>query len=97
MWPSFTTWPFWRVADYLQIDSARAPYVLLQLRRPQSPLSVAEWNKHRAVANLSWCVKDPQSIKVEVNEQHSLATHLQVAELLDSLQAEMDVSLRRFE
>ena len=42
-----------RVADYLQINKSRAPAVLLQLRNPQSPISVQEWKKTLAVENIS--------------------------------------------
>ena len=42
-----------RVADYLQIDRQRAPAVLLQLRNPQSPISVQEWMKHLAVESIN--------------------------------------------
>jgi len=81
-----------RVADYLQIDSDRAPFTLLQLRQPQSPVSLAEWNKHGAVAHISLSHQDPQAVYINLKNTHSLRTHLQLAELLEGLQSEMDSS-----
>ncbi|MGO9462938.1 MAG: hypothetical protein ACLQVF_02080, partial [Isosphaeraceae bacterium] len=81
-----------RVADYLQMDADRAPPVLLQLRNPQSPVSIDEWKKHRAIEYLSYNHKDPQAIFIELNRSHSLRTHLQIKELISGLQEEMDKS-----
>jgi hypothetical protein len=81
-----------RVADYLQIDSERAPRVLWHLRQPASPISLDEWDKHRAIEHISFTHLDPQAIKVQLNAAHSLRTHLQVEELLHGLQHELDES-----
>jgi hypothetical protein len=80
-----------RVADYLQIDRQRAPAVLLQLRNPQSPISVQEWQKHRAVQHIG-PAKDPRGKMVTVSSDLSLSLYLQLRELLAGLQAEMDHS-----
>lgn len=81
-----------RVADYLQLDSSRAPNVLLQLRNPKVPVSAQEWSKHGAVAHVSFSLHDPQAVKVDVVLEHSLTVHLQLKQLLDDLQAELDTS-----
>lgn len=81
-----------RVADYLQMDADRAPTLLLRLKSPQSPQSVDEWMKHGAVSAISWRDEDPDAIRVTVNASHGLRTHLQLRELLHSLQAEMDTT-----
>ena len=80
-----------RVADYLQIDRKRAPAVLLQLRNPQSPISVREWSKHLAVLNISQA-DDPRARMVQVNPGLSLELYLQLRDLIDGLQAEIDHS-----
>ena len=80
-----------RVADYLQIDRPRAPAVLLQLRNPQSPVSVQEWKKHRAVQNIGPAT-DPRGKMITVSTDLSLPLYLQLRDLLAGLQAEMDHS-----
>ena len=78
-----------RVADYLQIDANRAPPVLLQLRDPQSPISVQEWEKHAAVVNIG-PADDKRGRMIMVSEDISLSLYLQLHELLKGLQAELD-------
>lgn len=80
-----------RIADYLQIDRQRAPAVLLQLRNPQSPISVLEWQKHRAVQYIGPAT-DPRGKMVTVSTDLSLSLYLQLRDLLAGLQAEMDHS-----
>ncbi len=80
-----------RIADYLQIDRQRAPAVLLQLRNPQSPISVQEWQKHRAVQYMGPAT-DPRGKMVTVSTDLSLSLYLQLRDLLAGLQAEMDHS-----
>jgi len=80
-----------RVADYLQIDHKRAPAVLLQLRNPQSPVSVQEWQKHKAIRNIG-PAKGPRGKMITVNENISLPLFLQLQELIAGLQAEIDHS-----
>lgn len=78
-----------RVADYLQLDQQRAPAVLLKLRNPQSPISVREWQKHRAVENIGPAT-DPRGKMVTVSNSLSLSLYLQLDELLRGLQTEID-------
>lgn len=56
-----------RVADYLQIDRQRAPAVLLQLRDPQSPVSIREWAKHQAVLKIGQDMANPSGVRVTVD------------------------------
>jgi molecular chaperone HtpG len=81
-----------RIADYFQVDVSRATPLLLHLREPQSPLSVEEWDKHQAISDISWNNKDPHAAMVRVSPRHTLRTHLQLGELIDSLQRELDVT-----
>ncbi len=80
-----------RVADYFQIDRQRAPAVLLQLRNPQSPFSVQEWQKHLAVLHIGPAT-DPRGKMVTVSADICLSLYLQLQELLKDMQAEMDHS-----
>ena len=80
-----------RVADYFQIDRQRAPAVLLQLRNPQSPVSVQEWKKHLAVLDIGPAT-DPRGKMVTVSAEICLSLYLQLQELLKEMQAEMDHS-----
>lgn len=81
-----------RVADYLQIDRQRAPAVLLQLRDPQSPVSIREWAKHLAVEGIGPDKDNPSGVRVIVNDQLDLEVYLQLRDLLAGLQHEMDQS-----
>ncbi len=80
-----------RVADYFQIDRQRAPAVLLQLRNPQSPVSVQEWKKHLAVQHIGPAT-DPRGKMVTISADICLSLYLQLQELLQEMQAEMDHS-----
>jgi molecular chaperone HtpG len=79
-----------RIADYFQLHPSRATPLLLHLREPQSPASVAEWQKHQAISSISWDHKDPHAVKVQVSPAHDLRIHLQLGELLADLQRELD-------
>lgn len=81
-----------RIADYFQLDTPRAPVLLLHLKQPQSPVSIDEWQKHSAVDRLSWHNDDRFAINVQTNADHSLRTHLQLTDLLDGLQRELDTT-----
>lgn len=81
-----------RIGDHLQLDAGRAPALLLHLRQPQSPQSLEEWRKHRTIVRVSWGHKDPLAVSITVGSSHSLATHLQLADLFNVLQRELDVT-----
>lgn len=80
-----------RVADYLQMDSVRAPAVLLTLRQPPSHISVMEWNKHGAVESIA-DGSDRRAKMVEVKAGISLPVYLELEKLLKGLQREIDHS-----
>jgi hypothetical protein len=81
-----------RVADFFQLDATRVSPLLLHLKDPQSPQSVAEWSKHQAIQNISWDNKDPSAINIQISHAHSLRTHLQLGELFSLLQSELDTT-----
>ncbi len=80
-----------RVADYLQLDRQRAPAVLLNLKQPQSPLSIQEWEKHRVVDYIG-PASDPRAVYITVSPAISLLTFLQINDLIADLQSELDNS-----
>ncbi len=81
-----------RVADYVQLEHERAPRVLLKLKQPLSPISIEEWHKHAAVANISWDHRDPKAIYLNVSPRHSLRVHLALQNLFAGLVAELDTT-----
>jgi molecular chaperone HtpG len=81
-----------RIADFFQIESDRATPLLQHLREPQSPTSIAEWEKHQAVVAVSWDHRDPFAVSVQASDSHTLRTHLQLASLLRALQSELDLT-----
>jgi len=81
-----------RISDYLQIESSRAPRLLFKLRSPQVRKTIDEWNKHGAVAHISFVHEDPAAIKIELSPRHSPRTHIQLSDLVRDLQSELDTS-----
>jgi molecular chaperone HtpG len=80
-----------RVSDSLQIDRQRAPLALLNLRHPQSPISIREWSKHQAVQHIG-PASDPRAKMVTISSDISLSLYLQLEKLLLKLQSEIDHS-----
>lgn len=78
-----------RVADYLQIQSARAPGQLLALKSLSSPISRGEWKKHASVREIHQAHDDPESIFVDC-EPESAHTFVGMRRLLSDIQQEMD-------
>lgn len=81
-----------RVADYLQMQHARAPAILLNLKDPPSKVSQEEWAKHRAVKCLKPHRSDPSRLVVQVNSDVPHNTFLQLKALVAGVQWEMDHS-----
>jgi molecular chaperone HtpG len=79
-----------RIADYLQLDADRAPWALLKLREPVSPISIAEWEKHRAVESIAWHNQDQAAVFIGVSPTQSQATHQGLRRLISGLQWELD-------
>lgn len=80
-----------RVADYIQIDSARAPTQILQLRGLKSPVSRQEWAKHHAVLELHQWGDDPEALNV-VASPPDVTIFVGLRALFKDLQRELDES-----
>jgi hypothetical protein len=80
-----------RVADYLQIDKRRAPAVLLNLGKPQSPISIREWVSHQAIKDIEEH-DDPRALMVRVSQKVSLPVFLHLQDLVVGIQREIDHS-----
>ncbi|HEV7773843.1 MAG TPA: ATP-binding protein [Conexibacter sp.] len=81
-----------RIADYFQLQSDRAPALLLHLKAPQSPQSVAEWSRHQAIADVSLEHDDPGAIYLVAGRVPSVGLYLQLEQLFADLQHEMDTT-----
>lgn len=81
-----------RIADYLQMDKERGPFVLFQLKEPVSPLSIDEWKKHAAIDYINFeHAEDRLAVFIALNHSHSLRTHVQIEQLINGLQQELDM------
>ncbi|GEM_PF-3509390 len=80
-----------RVADYIQIDAARAPTQILQLRGLKSPVSRSEWAKHHAVLELNRLGDDPEALNV-LALPDSISIFSGLRALFRDLQKELDES-----
>jgi len=80
-----------RVADYLQIQSERAPKQVLNIRSLRSPVSQGEWKAHDAVEYLDSTDDDPEAIVVFAKPK-TVKTFLRLEVLLAGLQRELDES-----
>lgn len=80
-----------RVADYLQLQAARAPATIFQVRRLRSPVSRAEWGAHHAIRDVRHTHDDPEAVFIDA-QPADVITYLRVRRWLDGLQAELDES-----
>jgi len=80
-----------RVADYLQIDKNRAPAVLLNLGKPQSPISIREWTSHQSVRAIE-VSNDPRARMIRVKPDIPLPLFLHLQDLIYGIQKEIDHS-----
>lgn len=80
-----------RIADYLQVESERAPEQHLKVAKLRSPLSQQEWRNHAAIANITTQDKDPEAIQIQARPQ-DVKTYLELTRLLRGLQLELDTS-----
>ena len=80
-----------RLADYLQIDSARAPEIVFGYRVLPSHISELEWRVHHAVKNITPEHEDPESVEIRA-EPPDVETYLRLREWLDNIQNELDIS-----
>ena len=80
-----------RIADYLELESERAPKQLLQVRRLRSPISIGEWVAHNVVRDIRRDDEDPEAVFVDANPT-DIRTFLKLKRLLLGLQHELDIS-----
>ena len=80
-----------RVADYLQVQSERAPRQVLSVKRLASPVSRGEWRTHSAIIDVRQTMDDPESLHVEARPL-DVKTFFRVKEWITGIQAELDES-----
>ncbi len=80
-----------RVADYVQLQSQRAPQGLLQVKSLRSPISQREWRAHAAIKDIRHTHEDPEAIFVEA-QPRDIDTYLRIKDWLDGIQQEIDAS-----
>ena len=78
-----------RVADYLELQSERAPGELLQVHQLRSPVSQQAWRDHAAVKDIKVHPDDPESIWIDA-EPEDVKTFLSMTRLQKGLQSELD-------
>lgn len=83
-----------RIADYVQLQSSRAPKSLLKIKRLKSPLSQSEWGLHESIQGVSFDTEpDPEVLHVRVlPKKSSIESYLKTQRLLTSIQKELDNS-----
>ncbi|MBO9441127.1 ATP-binding protein [Phaeobacter italicus] len=79
-----------RVADYLQIQSARAPSARTDVSKFKSPVSSREWSVHQCVTDIS-NISDPEAIDITAHPQ-DIDTFLRLEYWIRDLQRELDMS-----
>lgn len=80
-----------RIADYLQVESDRAPATSLRVRSLRNPISIREWSVHRSIQEVRLDEFDQEAIVV-VARPDDVGTYLHTRSLLDGLQRELDTS-----
>ncbi|MBY3377461.1 HD domain-containing protein [Rhizobium laguerreae] len=78
-----------RLADYAQIQAARAPIARLQLRNVKSPLSSREWRVHQSIVNITRADSDPEAVFIDSRPER-VEDFIRVREWLIDLQLEFD-------
>ena len=80
-----------RIADYLQVQSDRAPAERLRVVDIKSPASQGEWSAHRAIKNITFEGPDPAALDIKAIPT-DVQTFLRLQDLLGCLQKELDLS-----
>lgn len=80
-----------RIADYLQVQSERAPAERFCVNDIKSPKSQVEWRAHRAIKNITFEGPDPEALDIKAIPS-DVRTFLRLRDLLEGLQEELDVS-----
>lgn len=83
-----------RIADYLQLQSGRAPGSVFQVKRIQSPQSRREWRVHESIKDILYDQNaDPESVEIIVDPKRtSIDVFIRVQEWLKGIQTELDTS-----
>jgi molecular chaperone HtpG len=79
-----------RVADYLQVQSERAPAQVLQVAKIQSPISQREWQAHHAILDIQNTHADPEAIFLMARPP-TVEAFLKVQRWQIGIQEELDV------
>jgi len=80
-----------RIADYIQVQSQRAPKQVLSVRRLRSPTSQREWKSHEAIRDIRNTHEDPEAIFVDAAPKEA-KIFLHLRKLLVAIQGELDDS-----
>jgi molecular chaperone HtpG len=80
-----------RIADYLQIQSARAPALFGKLHTIKSPFSLGEWKLHQSIENITTSAMDPEAVSVLANPK-SVHEYLRFEGWMRGFQTEIDKS-----
>ena len=80
-----------RVADFLQIESGRAPEVFNKLHTIRSPFSDGEWRLHNSIENVTRSTLDPEAIFVATGPR-TVHEYLRFERWIKGLQSELDTS-----
>lgn len=80
-----------RIADYIQVQSERAPESLLRVKELLSPISRQAWQNHFAVKGVSPWHDDPEVFFVNATPD-DVKTYLKLVSLFKDIQRELDES-----
>jgi molecular chaperone HtpG len=80
-----------RVADYLQVDAARAPESSLSVRKIRSPISQLEWKTHHSVLDIRHTHADPEALYIHAAPADA-KSYLRLKQWLAGIQSELDAS-----
>ena len=80
-----------RVADYLQIESERAPAQVLKVKQLASPVSQGEWRAHHAIRDIRITHNDPEAIFIDALPD-DVQTFFRIESWLRGIQDELDAS-----
>jgi molecular chaperone HtpG len=79
-----------RIADYFQIQSARAPSARTDVTKFKSPISTREWSMHQCVTDVTNLI-DPEAIDVTA-KPNNIEIFLRLKYWITDLQRELDLS-----
>jgi hypothetical protein len=80
-----------RIADFLQIQSARAPIFFTEIHKIKSPFSANEWRVHRSISNITRTSFDPEAIQINASPP-DIQAFLRLDQWFRELQTELDTS-----